>query len=113
MAFAVTLAMLLVVMNPAYHALGETTVWTVVTVAIVLQPTVGSAFFQGMQGVLGTLLGSAMSLAIQGIILGVAETLSYQRHPVSVVSLACGLICWHSASPASGWAHTLTQTSGM
>ena len=87
MAFAVTLAMLLVVVDPAYHALGETTVWTVVTVAIVLEPTVGSAFFQGCQGILGTLLGSAMSLAIQGIILGIAETLSYQRHPVSTVCM--------------------------
>ena len=56
-----------------------------ITVAIVMEPTVGSALAKGCQGLTGTLIGSALALAIQGIVLGVTGTLDYDRHTVGVV----------------------------
>ena len=90
-AVALTLGMLFVVINPLWYALDGAAVWVLVTIVVVLEPTLGATLRKVLLRSGGTILAGAVGLAILYLSGAVVSGFDYDLHPkgMAVVVTCC------------------------
>jgi uncharacterized membrane protein YccC len=111
---ALTIGMLFVVVNPLWYALEGSAVWVLVTIVVVLEPTLGATLRKVLLRSGGTVLAGGVGLAILYLSGAVVSGFDYELHPtgmavvVTICTAAAGALLilqasahWPSCLPAA------------